>query len=218
MSLSTISLWVVGALIVGLAVWTATSAYIVWGIEEADYEVLESRSGYEIRRYAPTLVAETDIEHPGRQAEDRAFKVLAGYIFGGNRTNRKIEMTAPVSMNMQSEGEEIAMTAPVMIDDKGEKPRMTFMMPSKITRDTLPIPNDPRVTIREMPARAVAVLKFSWQAGRSKRAQKAQELLSMLERDGFRPVGPPIYAGFNPPFSVPFLKRHEIQVAVDADH
>jgi hypothetical protein len=213
-NISTIGIWLLGAVIVVLSVWTAASAYIVWGIEEADHEVLEKHSGYEIRRYAPMLIAETEIEQPGSQAEGQAFRVLAGYIFGGNKAGQKIEMTAPVSRNVKTQGRDIAMTAPVLIDDKATKPHMAFVMPSKFTRQTLPVPNDTRVKIRKVPERKIAVLNFSWQASPSRRAKKTQELLSLLERDGIKPVRAPVYAGFNPPFSVPFLTRHEIQVEI----
>lgn len=218
MNISTIGIWLLGVVVVVLFLWTAGSAYIVWGIEKADHEVLEKRSGYEIRRYAPMLIAETEIEQPGSQAEGQAFRVLAGYIFGGNKAGQKIGMTAPVSSNVQTQGQEIAMTAPVLIDNKATKPRMAFVMPSKFTHQTLPAPNDTRVNIRKLPERYIAVLNFSWQASPSRRAKKTQELFSLLERDGIKPVGAPIYAGFNPPFSVPFLKRHEIHVEISLNN
>lgn len=214
MKFTTIAIWALGTSLVGLAIWTASSAYIVWGIEQAKYEVLESRGGYEIRRYAPMLVAETEIMQQGRRAEGAAFRVLAGYIFGGNTESRNINMTAPVAREFKSEGREIAMTAPVLIDDTATQARMTFVMPSKFTRATIPTPIDSRVKIREVPERRIAALSFGWQVTMSRRAEKVRELLLLLKRDGIEPVGAPLYAGFNPPFSIPFLKRHEIHVEI----
>lgn len=214
MTLIKIVSWMLGAASVALAIWTASSAYIVWGIEQAQYEVLESRGEYEIRLYAPMLVAETEMNNEARRGEGDAFRVLASYIFGGNKQNRSIKMTAPVIRNLELPSQDIAMTAPVLIDDNSANSSMTFVVPSKFTQETIPVPNDPRVKLRTVPERTIAALSFGWQAPKSRRAKKVQELLSLLRRDGIEIAGTPVYAGFNPPFSVPFLKRHEIQVEI----
>ncbi len=214
MKLSTLGVWIGGALIVGLAVWTAASAYIMWGIEEARYDVVGNRDGYEIRRYAPMIIAETAMEGTDKDASARAFRTLASYIFGENEAAQKIKMTAPVIMDDEIQSQDITMTAPVLVERTASKSRMAFVMPSRFTRETPPRPKDDRITIREVPERRIAALGFSWYAPLSRRREKEQELLSMLRRDGVEPVGAPIYAGYNPPFSVPFLMRHEILVEI----
>ena len=214
MKLTTLFLWVAGALVLGMGIWTAASAYIVWGIEEARYTVVAEKPGYQIRKYAPMLVAETAMDPSGKNEEGDAFRILAGYIFGGNKASTQIDMTAPVIVDANAPAQEIAMTAPVLIDQTDAGASMAFVLPSHFTRETLPRPNDSRVVIREVPARLVAVVGFSWFAPESRKKGKAEELLQMVARDGIKPVGAPVYAGYNPPFSAPFLKRHEIHVPI----
>ena len=123
-------------------------------------------------------------------------------------------MTAPVLMDGKTRSQAIAMTAPVLMEETTAQLRMAFVMPSKFTKETLPLPKDERVLIREVPERVVATISFSWYAPASRKDRKAQELLAMLKRDGVEPIAPPEYAGYNPPFSVPFLKRHEILIEI----
>ena len=214
MKLATLGIWIGGALTLGFGVWTLASAYVVWGIEEARHEVVAVKRGYEIRRYAPMLIAETAMDRADKNATGRAFRILAGYIFGGNEATRPIDMTAPVLMDGETRSQDIAMTAPVLMEETTAQSRMAFVMPSKFTKETLPRPKDERVSIREVPERIVAAISFSWYAPPSRKDRKARELLAMLERDGVEPVAPPEYAGYNPPFSVPFLKRHEMLVEI----
>lgn len=214
MKLATLAIWLTGALALGIGIWTVGSAYVVWGIEEAKYTVVEEKPGYEIRRYEPMLVAETAMAAPAREGESNAFRILARYIFGGNRAAQKIDMTTPVIMEGRSQ--KIAMTAPVIVGENDTGERMAFVLPSEFTMDTLPVPEDSRVEIREVPVRFIAAVRFSWYAPENRRKEKSEDLLRMLSRDGIVIVGVPFYAGYNPPFSVPFLKRHEMLVEVEA--
>lgn len=215
MKLTTMAIWLSGALALGIGIWTVGSAYVVWGIEEARYTVIEEKPGYEIRRYEPMLVAETAMTSASREGQSGAFRILARYIFGGNRSAEKIEMTAPVIM--EGESRKIAMTAPVIVDRDGAANRMAFVLPSKFTRETLPVPVDERVAIRQVPVRVIAAVRFSWYAPEDRKKEKSEALLRMLSRDGVVVVGVPFYAGYNPPFSVPFLKRHEMLVEIAAE-
>lgn len=178
---------------------------------------MESRTNYEIRRYEPMLVAETVLDLKAENPSANAFKTLAAYIFGKNEKRRDIGMTAPVITDEKGIRETIGMTAPVIIDQEAAKGRMAFVMPSRFSSETLPRPVDAEISIRKVPERLVAALRFSWYAPKPRRERKARELLSTLKRDGVTPKGKPVYAGYNPPFSIPFLMRHEILVAVEAD-
>ena len=124
--------------------------------EEPRYDVLTSTDDYEIRRYEPYLVAETDVEGPYGNAGNKAFNILAGYIFGKNRQSEKMAMTVPVESRPADAGVRMAMTAPVTSRPSDADPGLftyAFVMERKYTLDTLPEPVDPRIRIREVLAR-----------------------------------------------------------------
>lgn len=190
-------------------------------IEEPTYRVVTAYAGFEVREYAGYIVAETIVDAGMDRAGNEGFRRLAGYIFGGNRGAHRIEMTAPVSMAPVK----IAMTAPVAVAPVGEasdggalvgatRYRVTFTMPRAFTLDTLPIPDDPRVVLRQEPARRVAALRFSGRWTDELAAAKTRELLVALDREGLRPIGPPVYARYDAPWSLPWLRRNEILIAV----
>jgi hypothetical protein len=136
---------------------------------------------------------------------------LADYIFGNNTKNTPIAMTVPVA---ESASEPVAMTAPVMEQGNGDTRRVTFSMPSKYTLETLPKPNNNAVKLREIPAHRVAVSRFSWYATDSRVARLQSELMEALKRDSIKTLGTPIYAGYNPPLSAPWLRRNEVMVDI----
>jgi len=183
--------------------------------EEPPYESLETSGDVELRRYAPMIVAETLVEGELGRASSDGFRRIAAYIFGDNRPasgapGEKIAMTAPVTM--EPEPQRIAMTAPVSMESVGERWRMSFVMPTGYTIATLPSPTDLRVTLREIPGRTTAALKFSGLAGEEKVARKTGELRSWLAGRGIEPTSPPRLARYNPPWTPPFLRRNEILV------
>lgn len=210
-----------------VALWIAAGWYTVAGIEQPEYEVLTKRDGYEIRRYAPMLVAETDMATLSNADRGSGFRTLAGYIFGGNTKQDSIAMTAPVVMdapakapdtpgapNKPGPSEKIAMTAPVVMSAGGPSVgTMRFVLPSKYkTLADLPKPNDPRVRLVEVPARQMAATAFSWFATEARVAEQTAALLAALTRDGVKPAGLPALASYNPPFTPPFMQRHEILI------
>lgn len=174
--------------------------------------VLESKAAhYEIRKYAATLVAETQIDAKFDEAGNKAFRILANYIFGDNKSKTKIAMTAPVTQQSeQTVSEKIAMTAPVNQIKNENGFLIQFTMPEKFTMATLPVPNDPRVKIREIPARRVAVYKYSGGWSESRYKTKLANLRAELQKDGLQTVGEPVFARYNPPFQLWFLRRNEI--------
>ena len=140
--------------------------------EEPSYTVLEQSGDFELRAYNPMIVAETQVSGPMDDASGAGFRLIADYIFGNNTSrtggNKKISMTAPVTM--EPESEKISMTAPVSMEQTGEQWRVHFVMPSQYTLDTLPRPNNPAVSLREVPASNYAVIRFSGLVGEKKRA------------------------------------------------
>lgn len=188
-------------------------------IEEPRYETLRQAGDFELRLYPPMTVAETFVRGDLTRASSDGFRVIAGYIFGDNVSARgagseKVAMTAPVTMEAASE--KIAMTAPVTVEaGTTEGYRMHFVMPSAYTLETLPRPRDDRVRLREIPAQRMAVVRFSGFAGEDKVRERTSELLDWLRKEGLKPAGPPQLARYNPPWTLPFLRRNEVMVPLD---
>ncbi|MDO8659168.1 MAG: heme-binding protein [Candidatus Parcubacteria bacterium] len=216
---------IVGVVLVG---WFLYSWLPVRNIEEPKYTVVSEASGYEIREYASYIVAETIVS--GAENKDevarKGFPIIAGYIFGDNTKKDKIAMTVPVNTE-ESTSEKIAMTAPVNTEkiamtvpvntekvQESNTYKISFVMPSKYTLETLPEPNDKRVELREVPARKVAVRRFSWTTSESAFKKHETELLEALRRDDIETVGAVNVARYNTPWTIPFMLRSEVQIEV----
>lgn len=185
------------------------------GTEEPPFTVERRCGPVEIRRYGPRIAAETAIEADEEAARNEGFRRLARYIFGGNRGNTKIAMTAPVA---QERGQKIAMTAPVAAQ-RGAAGQwvIRFFMPSSHTMDTLPAPNDERVRLVDVPGERVAVLRFSGVASTQAIASHTEELLKTLRDNNIETAGEPLMWFYDPPWTVPFRRRNEVAVSVVAD-
>lgn len=182
-------------------------------VEEARYRVLEKRGEVELRAYEPLIVAETVVEGDFSSVGNEAFQRLYGYISGKNRMARSISVTTPVSQ--EAESKRIPMTAPVTQERAGERWRIAFVMPAKLTLETLPEPTDPTVVLREIPGRTVAALTYSGTWSRKRYEAKLDLLLRRLREAGLKPVGEPVFARYNPPFTPWFLRRNEILIPVE---
>jgi effector-binding domain-containing protein len=186
----------------------------VMAIEEAAYIVLKKENNFEIRDYAPHILAETVVEGDLEEAGNKAFNRLFRYISGGNRSREKVAMTAPVSQ--EAMGEKITMTAPVGQQRVQENWAVSFMMPASYTLETLPEPEDPKVTLRQVPARRMAAVRYSGFWSEKNYLRYKLELESWIHERGLTIVGDPIWARYNPPFTPWFLRRNEILIPVDA--
>ena len=187
--------------------------------EEPKYEVLTSNDVYEIRRYAPYIVAEVDVTGSFRSAGNKAFRILAGYIFGDNQPQTKMNMTIPVESVDQ--GQKMNMTVPVesrATENDGEASyTYAFVMERAYTMETLPTPDDKRIRLVERPARVMAVRPYSGSARESRYEKERDALLNALESDGLEILGVPAFARFNGPMTPWFMKRNEILVEVEYD-
>ena len=190
--------------------------------EEPKYTVLKQAEDFELRRYDEQLVAQTWVTGDQDAASRAGFKILADYIFGNNSASNgeshKISMTAPVAMQLEAkkgsrESQKIAMTAPVSIQKTEDKWRVQFTMPSQYTLQTLPKPNNPNIEIVEVPAQTYGVMKFSGLAGAEKVAAKTKELQSWMQGRNLTITGKPELARYNPPWTLPFLRRNEVMIA-----
>jgi hypothetical protein len=195
---------------------------IAMAIEEPKYQVLEKDGDIELRAYEPMIVAEVLVDGDMDRASGKGFRMIAGYIFGDNTSQsgaeEKIAMTAPVTMSPSEEqmAEKIAMTAPVTMQEtegqSGEQWRVHFVMPSEYTMASLPNPNDERVKLREVEAAKYASIRFSGLVGEKKHAAKIQELHAWMAAKGLKPKSEPELARYNPPWTIPFMRRNEILI------
>lgn len=186
----------------------ALSAAAAMANEEPTYQAVSSRPDYELRAYAPYVVAEVEVTGTQESAGNAGFRLLAAYIFGENRSRESIAMTAPVTT---ARSQKIAMTAPVIERAAGKGAySVQFTMPAGYTLASLPEPKDRRVQLREVSARRVAVRRYRGGWSESRYQAELRVLEQALRRDGLAFVGEPLWARFNSPFSLPFLRRNEI--------
>lgn len=187
--------------------------YFSTTVKEPKFSLREIRSGYEIRTYSSSIEARVVVSGTYREAMNSGFRILAGYIFGGNTSKQSIAMTAPVT---EQKSEAIAMTAPVTESEvEGGERVVAFAMPGGYTLATLPTPNDARIEIVEVPAHTTAVLRYSGHSDAETVVQMKAKLLAYLQRDEVRIVGVPRSAGYNPPWTPSLMRRNEILVDIN---
>jgi len=198
---------------------TGCSVFGIRTAEELKYNVISKSAAFEIREYQPYISAVASMKGSYKAVQGDLFRILAGYIFGKNSTDSKIAMTAPVQTNpeIKDTSEKIAMTAPVLVNPESEGIwKMAFSMPSKYTMQSLPKPLDPRVTLVEVPVKKFAVIRFSGSySDLKKRRTKAEELSKWLStHHQYTKVSEPVFAGYDPPFTLPFLRRNEALIEI----
>ena len=204
------------ALVILIGLWS------IWGffssrVEQADYTVVKKMNGYEIREYPAHIVAQTTVKGSYGESMSSGFRIVAGYIFGGNTKKESIAMTAPVvsqKVGGEKTSENIAMTAPVVATTDGDSQIISFGMPRSYTLETLPTPNDPRVKIVMIPTKKYAVLQFSWYRSDARVKNMQEKLASALARDGVATEGSTAYAGYNAPWTPPWMNRNEVLVEI----
>jgi len=184
-------------------------------LEKPGYTVLHTDGDIEYRQYEPYLVAETVVrtDRGYSDAGNEGFRRLFNYISGGNTSQSKIDMTAPVERVPNSE--KIDMTAPVERTETAAGWSVTFMLPSQYTMATAPVPTDTRVRIREVPGRLMAVLTYSGRWTDKNLAKRTEQLLTAVAAQSLAPRSAVISAAYDPPFMPPFFRRNEVMVEVD---
>ena len=202
-------------ILIGVGILWSLWGYFSSRVESTQYSVVESKKDYEIRLYPAHIVAQTIVKGLYKEALNQGFRIVAGYIFGGNTKKESIAMTAPVVEN-KSASQSIAMTAPVMATMEGESHVIAFGMPRSYTLETLPTPTDPRVQIVVIPEKKMAAIRFSWLRTDTRVQIKKQELLNALKKDNITILGEPQYAGYNAPWTPPWMTRNEVLVEIKA--
>jgi len=194
--------------------------FIFWGtnlsaLEEPKYSVLKEYENFEIRNYDSYLVAEVDIEGSYNKSGNEAFRILAGYIFGDNQSSIKMNMTAPVESEAIQSSEKMNMTTPVFSNKNVNGYTYRFVMESKYTQETLPVPNNSKIRITEIKDRVMAVISFSGRWSQKNFEKHEQILVNDLKNEGIGVASEAIYARYNAPFTPWFLRRNEIMFEID---
>ena len=196
-------------------------------IEEPRYDVIVSQPPFELRHYAPTLIAQTLVDGDMDSASSQGFRLIANYIFGnniavGSDQAAKIAMTTPVTVEPQSS--KIAMTAPVTIEPQSGDTRVSvahqwrihFVMPSQYTLATIPKPNNNAVTLHELPRKYMAVYSYSGFNTQARVQEKTEEALAWAKQQSLKVVGTPQLSRYDPPLTLPMFRLNEIMVEVAA--
>ena len=181
-------------------------------VEEPAFKAVLHEGAFEVRDYPALVVAEVTVSGDQKEAASRGFRLLAGYIFGGNKRRQSIAMTAPVAQAPTSE--KIAMTAPVTQTQNAGEWVVRFTMPSAYSMETLPEPNDPKVHLRAVPPARFAVLQFSGLARKDDVAAKTAELEKLAATHHLRAIGPASLAQYDPPWTLWFMRRNEVMIPV----
>lgn len=199
-------------ILVGIIILAALAGNIMSNVEQPDYKLITSEKNIEIRDYPPMILAEVEVSGERKQAITEGFKILADYIFGNNTSNKKMEMTAPVTNELS---EKMAMTAPVLQELHMDKWKVRFVMPKKYSFETLPKPNSKDVILIPLPARRFAVIRFSGLADNESIKLHTDELEAYIVAEKLNPIGGTVLAFYNPPWTIPFLRRNEVMIEVD---
>lgn len=189
---------------------------IAMATEEPAFTASLKEGAFEVRNYPALVAAEVSVRGAHDQASNEGFKLLAGYIFGGNTRKQSIAMTAPV-VQTPAGGEKIAMTAPVIqsgVAGQADAWIVRFIMPAQYTLDTLPTPNDPKVQLVALPPARFAAVTFSGLAWEADVALRTAELNTYMANNALRALGPPALARYNPPWTPWFMRRNEVLIPI----
>ena len=181
-------------------------------VEKPKYQVISEQGNIQIREYNPSIVAEVQVQGEREEAISQGFRLLADYIFGNNKVEQDIAMTAPVT---QRSSEKIAMTAPVKQQGSDNAWKVNFTMPSKYSMNTLPKPNNEKVTLHQVPSKKYASIKFSGMGSNKNLALHEKELQEYISKNKIQTLSESIYAFYSPPWTLAFLRHNEIMIEIE---
>lgn len=187
---------------------------IMSDVETPNYEVISAQAGIEIRQYAPMIIAEVQMDGEREDAIGNGFRLLADYIFGNNQGLQDIAMTAPVQ---QQKNIKIAMTAPVQQQSIGDIWRVSFVMPSEYSMETLPKPVNDRVAIKRVPSKQFIVVTFAGTNSNKNVTVHEEKLMRYVKANNLSVVGAPTYAFYNPPWTLPPMRRNEVMMEMEME-
>ena len=167
-------------------------------VEKPKYKILSLNNNIELRQYDSIFIAEVVVEGQRKDAINKGFKILANYIFGGNSDNLKIEMTAPVKQQKTNNGW-----------------RISFSMPEKYNLDSLPIPKNKAVQLKRITNKKFATISFSGFNSDENITLNENLLKNYLIKNKMVSNNFPIYAFYNPPWTLPMFRRNEIMFEIE---
>ena len=188
----------------------------IMATDEPDFNLILKEDKFEIREYAPKIIAQVEVFGDFDDASSKGFKILADYIFGNNTSadgNSRIEMTAPVEMEPLPQ--KINMTKPVLTEGNDNTWIVSFIMPNEFTLETLPEPNDKNIKILSIPKEKYAVIVFSGLVRESSYLEKENLLIQFIEENKLKTSGEIKIARYNPPWTLPFFRRNELMIKVN---
>ena len=194
-----------GSILVGCAM----VGPIMSDVEKPKYQATALTNEIELRSYDPMLVAMVQMSGSRKDAISEGFRVLADYIFGNNTLEQNISMTAPVE---QQAGQKISMTAPVQQQQRSNSWMISFVMPKQFTLKTIPKPNNEMVKINEVPAQRFITIRFSGSNSDDNVRKNESALFNYITQNKINVMGEPKYAFYNPPWTLPFMRRNEIMI------
>ena len=180
-------------------------------VEKPKYQVTSLADSIELRSYDPMIVAAVQVNGKRKEAIREGFRILADYIFGNNTLEQNISMTAPVQ---QQSGETIAMTAPVQQQKNSNFWTISFVMPKMYTLKTIPKPNNKEVILNEVPAQKFIAIRFSGTNSDDNIEQHERTLFNFIKQNKIKVMGESKYAFYNPPWTLPFMRRNEIMMQI----
>ena len=194
-------------------------------VEQPKYRVISEQGNIQIREYNPVIVAEVQVQGEREEAISQGFGLLADYIFGNNKVEQDIAMTAPVTQQSgqkiartapvtQQSSQKIALTAPVKQQGSDNAWKVNFTMPSKYSMNTLPKPNNEKVTLHQISSKKYIVIKFSGMGSNKNLALHEKELQEYISENKIQTLSEPIYAFYNPPWTLAFLRHNEIMIEI----
>lgn len=195
-----------------LAVGALAGGPLVSNVEQAKYELMESQDKIEIRNYSPMIVAEVEVSGERKEAINKGFRLIADYIFGNNTTKENVAMTSPV---IQETSQKIAMTSPVTQEGTEGKWKVRFVMPASYTIDNLPKPNNTEVNLKNIPNKYFVVIRFSGLASQENLKENTDLLNAFIKEKNFKPISNETYAFYNPPWTIPILRRNEVMIEIE---
>ena len=198
-------------LVVVLAFGAAMIGPIMSNVEVPAYKILKKEQNIEIRQYPPLIIAEVKTAGSRQASIGDGFRILADFIFGNNEGEKQLSMNGPIT---QQEGIKIAMTAPVQQEKTDTEWAISFIMPSKFSIDTIPNPINDRIKIIQIPSKRYAVITFSGRSTEANLTKHTNELEIYMNGSSYSKVGNAKYAFYNPPWTLPFLRRNEVQFEI----
>ena len=182
---------------------------VISNVEKPDYKIIQSEQNIEIRQYDPMIIAEVEVDGKREDAIRDGFRLIADYIFGNNTVEQNISMTAPVQQK-----EKIAMTSPVQQQLAGKSWQISFVMPSKYSMNSLPVPNNNRVRLKEILTKKFVVIEFSGSNSNENVIGHENQLMKYIKANQINIIGSPKYAFYNAPLTLPLLRRNEVMIEI----